>query len=282
MSFRFKIFIAHAASDGQVAREVAAILEGNDFDVFIDRDPECLPPAEEFHARIRQAIAGCDIFMLLLSAAVKDPTKYVWTEVSLARKRFRKPQGRVLVYFAANVGDTQVQDEILQSIKRIEPWLTENLTIPYPVGSIPVAIADVAAAMRAKIRAQRVKLLLATAVMILIPAGSFLTYRGLRGHTFPVNESHSALVSSEPRIQPGGGTATLAAVNTAALATTTTTNHGTQTQVSLHKPALKCRLLSVGGYPRLGANEGHQCQDVTGLNFPCSPGCPKCEVCQSQ
>jgi hypothetical protein len=153
---QYRVFIAHAGADEQVAREVAAVLEGSSFEVFIDKNPENLPAGSEFRDRIGNAIARCDLFIVLLSHAMaNDPKKYVWTEVSLAHQRFKKPQGHVLAFVVDDAGDAQAHDAIVAGVRRIEPWLTENLSIPNSLGNTSAAIARAAGEMRKHAQSRR-------------------------------------------------------------------------------------------------------------------------------
>ena len=63
-------------------------------ETFFDRDQ--LPPAEGFHAQIREAIAAADLVVFLLSPESIESSSYALTELNLVKERWPNPSRRVL------------------------------------------------------------------------------------------------------------------------------------------------------------------------------------------
>ncbi len=89
-----KLFITYASEDRSVADELAVRLRTEGHIVFLDKDG--LPEAEGYDARIRQAIAECDLYVFLISPNSVKAGRYTLTEMKFAREQFLNPKGRVL------------------------------------------------------------------------------------------------------------------------------------------------------------------------------------------
>lgn len=89
-----RIFISYAAEQRSVADNLAVSLRQEGHEVFFDRD--ALPDSEAYHARIRNEIGRCDLFVFLVSEASLEKASYARTELDLARSRWPTPSGRVL------------------------------------------------------------------------------------------------------------------------------------------------------------------------------------------
>lgn len=89
-----KLFITYASEDRSVADELAVRLRTEGHTVFLDKDG--LPEAEGYDARIRQAIAECDLYVFLISPDSVKAGRYTLTEMKFAREQFLNPKGRVL------------------------------------------------------------------------------------------------------------------------------------------------------------------------------------------
>lgn len=122
-----KIFVSHASEDHGAAEELAARLRTEDHDVFLDRDD--LPHGDEYDARIRAAIAGCDLFLFLLTPRSVAPGRYTLSELGFARERFPNPRGRVLPVALAPTPLADV-DPYLKAVTLLQPkgnWIAETL-----------------------------------------------------------------------------------------------------------------------------------------------------------
>ncbi len=89
-----KLFITYASEDRSVADELAVRLRTEGHIVFLDKDS--LPETEGYDARIRQAIAECDLYVFLISPNSVKAGRYTLTEMKFAREQFLNPKGRVL------------------------------------------------------------------------------------------------------------------------------------------------------------------------------------------
>lgn len=89
-----KIFISYASEERPTADELAVRLRTEGHTVFLDQDN--LPEGEGYDARIRAAIASCDLFLFLVSPLSIQPGRYTITELKFAREQFPNPKGRVL------------------------------------------------------------------------------------------------------------------------------------------------------------------------------------------
>jgi len=89
-----RIFISYAAEQRSIADSLAVSLRQEGHEVFFDRD--ALPDSEAYHARIRNEIDRCDLFVFLVSEASLEKSSYARTELDLARSRWPTPSGRVL------------------------------------------------------------------------------------------------------------------------------------------------------------------------------------------
>ena len=96
------IFLSYASQDRSTAAAINRSLLHEGHDVFFDRDD--LPPAEEFHARIRRAIERCHLFVFLISEAAIDARSYSLTELEFAHQVLPHPHGRLLPVLLEPIG----------------------------------------------------------------------------------------------------------------------------------------------------------------------------------
>ena len=89
-----KIFISYASEERPVADALAVRLRTEGHTVFLDKDN--LPEGEGYDARIRAAIAACDLYLFLVSPLSIQPGRYTMTELKFAREQFQNPKGHVL------------------------------------------------------------------------------------------------------------------------------------------------------------------------------------------
>jgi hypothetical protein len=88
------VFISYASEYRPVAEKIAVGLVQDGHETFFDRDQ--LPPAEGFHAQIREAIAAADLVVFLLSPESIESSSYALTELNLVKERWPNPSRRVL------------------------------------------------------------------------------------------------------------------------------------------------------------------------------------------
>jgi TIR domain-containing protein len=88
------VFISYASEYRPIAEKIAVGLVQDGHETFFDRDR--LPPAEGFHAQIREAIAAADLVVFLLSPESIESSSYALTELNLVKERWPNPSQRVL------------------------------------------------------------------------------------------------------------------------------------------------------------------------------------------
>jgi formylglycine-generating enzyme required for sulfatase activity len=79
-----KIFLSYASQDREQAKSIYLPLRDQGHKVFFDRAD--LPPGEEYHNRIREAVERSHLFLILISAHAIDDGSYTLTELAIAEK----------------------------------------------------------------------------------------------------------------------------------------------------------------------------------------------------
>lgn len=123
-----KIFLSYSSSDRGLAEPILYALRAQEHDVFFDRSD--LPPGEEFHARIRQAIEESDLFIFLMSPDSVGEDKYTLSELEIARKNWAHPAGKVLPVMLRPIALDLV------------PAFLKAVTILDPAGNVAASVAD--------------------------------------------------------------------------------------------------------------------------------------------
>jgi formylglycine-generating enzyme required for sulfatase activity len=123
-----RIFLSYASEDRASADAIRLALHNDGHDVFFDR--EDLPPGGEFHTRIRRAIEESDFAIFLISPKTLDADSYTLTEISIAEKTWRSPDGRILPVILERV-----------DIKSLPAYLS-SVTFLETSGNIPAEVAD--------------------------------------------------------------------------------------------------------------------------------------------
>ncbi len=100
------VFLCHASEDKTAAERIQLALASAGYKVFFDE--ESLPPGGDYHARIREAIRECDIFIFLISTSSVAQGKFTLTELKFARDRWPSPVGRVLPVNLDNLSTTEI------------------------------------------------------------------------------------------------------------------------------------------------------------------------------
>jgi hypothetical protein len=168
-----KVFVSHSSKDTDVAERIALALKESDHEVFFDRSS--LQPGEAYNEQIREAIAECDLFVFLVSAASIREGTYARSELQFAAKRWRHPSRCVLPVLLERV-----------SFAEIPPFLAA-VTVLEPVGNV---VARPAHAVEALARAAQRRRLVrvaagAFAVLLVAGAGAWAWYRRAPAATAP-------------------------------------------------------------------------------------------------
>lgn len=121
-----QIFLSYASEDHELADQVHLALAGGGRQVFFDK--ESLPPAGDYHARIRGAVERSDIFVFLISPNSVAPGSYTLTELKYARAKWPHPKGRVL--------PVRMRDVPWETI----PAYLKAVTVLEPEGNIPAEV----------------------------------------------------------------------------------------------------------------------------------------------
>jgi TIR domain len=137
-----RIFLSHASEQHTLADRLAVALRARGDQVFLDRDD--LPPAKEFHDRIRQAVEQCELFCFLISSQSIAAGRFTLSELGAARRRWPNPAAHVLPIMVEKVPVDSVPpylravtilepegDLVAEAISRIEelrpkPWRFSN------------------------------------------------------------------------------------------------------------------------------------------------------------
>lgn len=138
------IFLSFSSAQRELAERVALSLEGDGHDVFYDRSS--LPAGDTYDARIREAIAGCDLFVFLLSPDAVEAGAYALTELRLAELRWRQPAQRVLPVMA-----------VTTPMERVPAYL-RSVSILHPQGDPVAEIGDAIARLRSLPRRRRLRM----------------------------------------------------------------------------------------------------------------------------
>lgn len=135
-----KVFLSYAAENRAIAEETRLAVVGAGHHVFFDKDE--LPPAGDFHSRLREAVSSADAFVFLVSPHSVEPGTYTLTELKLARERWPHPKNHVLPVLIEPTPRERIPAYLLA------------VTILEPEGNAP---AEVASAIDALARGQRAK-----------------------------------------------------------------------------------------------------------------------------
>jgi hypothetical protein len=101
-----KIFVSYSSEDRAIADALAVGLRQDGHEVFFDRDN--LRAGEEYHARIRNDIDACDLFVFIITPGSVRSTSYALAELALARQRWPDPSGHVLPVLAKSTPSADI------------------------------------------------------------------------------------------------------------------------------------------------------------------------------
>lgn len=132
------IFISYSSKYRDLVERLRLALVAEGHDVFVDRAE--LEPGQPFDAELREAIAGCDLFIYLVSPESVAAGSYALAELALAQQRWTHPRGRVLPVKLAPTPLASIPP-YLKAVTMVEPQGD-------PVPGIVAAVARLAPARR--------------------------------------------------------------------------------------------------------------------------------------
>jgi formylglycine-generating enzyme required for sulfatase activity len=180
-----QIFLSYASEDRAVAEPINLALLAQGHDVFFDRDD--LQPGAEYDNRVRRAIEDADLFVFLVSGKSIQASRYTLSELGIAQRKWKHPDGRVLPVIIETFAVAQLP-AYLRSVTLLEP--PGNVT-----AGVAEAVSHIAVARRSRLRRR-----LALGGAALLIAGVALTPllpRGPRTQTQHADGSVGVLI-------PGG------------------------------------------------------------------------------
>ena len=113
-----KIFLTYASEQKGIAEAIAFSLRSRNFQVFLDKDD--LPPGRSYDEQIETAIEDSDYLLFLISPESVKPGRYTLTELELARRKWRTPDGSVLPVMVAPTPMDAVP-QFLRAVTILEP-----------------------------------------------------------------------------------------------------------------------------------------------------------------
>ena len=141
-----KVFVSYASEDRARAEMVMESLAARGHDVFFDRDASSLPPGASFEDKIEQAIAQTEAFVFLISPHSVTSGCFALTELTIARQKWPRADGRVLPVMLRKT------DLVLV------PAYLKSVTILQPAGNVPAEVALAVNAMRRRRPARIIRL----------------------------------------------------------------------------------------------------------------------------
>ncbi len=122
---RIKVFVSYAKEDKALAKEITMALEDENCEVFFDEKSII---SGNYRKKIKYAIDTCDVFIFLVSQSSLDSTRFAQAELSIAKKRFKAPSGRVIPVI--------LDDTIsINSLNEVDYYLTSTHVIR-PLGNL--------------------------------------------------------------------------------------------------------------------------------------------------
>lgn len=151
-----KIFLSHPHEHRRVADALCVALRQEGHQPTLD--VELLAAGDAFHAPLRKAIEGSDLFVYLLSPASLEEGSYALTELDFARKRWPDPTDRVLPVRVAEI-----------DFDRVPPYLA-SVTVLQPQGDLVAATVARISEIAARRRRRRRRLAVAAVVALAVAA----------------------------------------------------------------------------------------------------------------
>lgn len=131
-----KIFLSFASEDRDDAHRIYLTLMGDGHKVFFDKTS--LPPGANFNQQIRKAIKQSDLFLVLISRAYLEDSRYRHSERELAEEKWPKPWGHVISVMLEKLKKTE--------LAKLHPYLSMG-TFLQPEADVTIEVAAAIEAM---------------------------------------------------------------------------------------------------------------------------------------
>jgi hypothetical protein len=184
-----RVFLSHASEQRADADRLAIALRARGHTAFLDSDD--LPAGGDYQSRIEQAIASCDLFCFLISPQSVAPKRFTLSELSIARRRWPNPAGRVLPIMVDKVAMEDV------------PAYLRAVSILQPEGDMVAEALPCVEALRPKSSWPAWMPWAAAAVFLL--AGLMATYVAVRRRGPSSAPANAAAASPAATSESGGG-----------------------------------------------------------------------------
>jgi TIR domain len=138
-----RIFLSYAREHLSEAQQVDAALEAEGHEIFFARDS--ISAGSQFGRAIREAVAGSDLFVFLVSPESVEPGSYCLTELGFARERWRRPADRILPVVVAPMPPESFPHDI------------QSLSALYPTGNLAAEVVACVEAIERKRRRARLR-----------------------------------------------------------------------------------------------------------------------------
>lgn len=160
------IFLSYASEDRAVAEPINLALLAQGHDVFFDRDD--LPAGAEYDNRVRRAVERADLFVFLVSSKSLQPQRYTLSELGIAQRKWKHPDGRVLPVLIEPIAAAQL------------PAYLRSVTLLEGQGNLTANVADAVHNLaRTHARRARLRRLAAVTALALVAAIAYaLLHRG--------------------------------------------------------------------------------------------------------
>jgi hypothetical protein len=159
-----KVFISYAAEDRDLAEQIHLALVGAGYETFFDR--ENLPPAGDYHARIKTAVDEADAFVFVISPNAVQPGSYALTELKHARAKWPHPKAHVLPVAAKPTAWAEI------------PAYLKAVTFLEPQGNVAAEVVIAIAQLQSTTNGEHTKSAQAPTVKPVTPASRLSARRG--------------------------------------------------------------------------------------------------------
>jgi hypothetical protein len=178
-----RIFVSYASERRSIAERVSLALRSEGHEVFFDRSN--LPEGEAYDARIREAIAKCDLFLFLISPESVESGAYTLSELRVVHERFPVPGNHVLPIEIAPVP--------IESV----PNYLRTVTFLQPTGDLTAdVLARVAAISEARRKRRRKPIWIGVSVLLVAALALFAVWHFRPKPKAPTPSSRATLLSA--------------------------------------------------------------------------------------
>lgn len=152
-----RVFLSYAHEQRPIAEKLAVRLEAEGHRVFFDSMD--LEPGDAFDARIRSGIERAGLFIFLVTPQSVEAKSYALTELGFAKKRWRRPEGRILPVILEPVSQSSMPEfggtyltpkgdivaEVLAEVERIAKSRTRRRLVmtAWAAGALAAAVIAV-------------------------------------------------------------------------------------------------------------------------------------------